>query len=101
MSWWKLRWKILLPMLEVFSGSGMEEDGINLQDILGGMLPKKKKRRKLKISEARKILTQIEADKLVDMDLVTSGRDTAGRTGWDYFLDEIDKIAGKRAILWP
>ncbi|NLC38297.1 MAG: AAA family ATPase, partial [Clostridia bacterium] len=38
------------PMLEVFSGSGMEEMGINLQDILGGMLPKKKKRRKLKIS---------------------------------------------------
>lgn len=89
------------PMLEVFSGSGMEEMGINLQDILGGMLPKKKKRRKLKISEARKILTQIEADKLVDMDLVTSEGIRRAEQDGIIFLDEIDKIAGKEQSYGP
>ncbi|HHX50076.1 MAG TPA: ATP-dependent protease ATPase subunit HslU, partial [Clostridia bacterium] len=89
------------PMLEVFSGSGMEEMGINLQDILGGMLPKKKKRRRLRISEARKILTQVEADKLIDMDLVTSHGIRRAEQDGIIFLDEIDKIAGHEQSYGP
>ena len=57
-------------MFDFLGGTGMEEMGINLQDMLGGMLPKKKKKRKLPVSEARKILTQEEAQKLIDMDEV-------------------------------
>jgi len=83
------------PMLEVFTGSGMEEMGVNLQDMLGGFLPKKKRKRRVTVQEARKILIQQEAQKLIDMDEVTT---TAIRRVEDegiVFLDEIDKIAGR------
>ncbi|PKM81372.1 MAG: HslU--HslV peptidase ATPase subunit, partial [Firmicutes bacterium HGW-Firmicutes-13] len=60
------------PMVEIFSGYGVEEMGINFQDILGNMLPKKKKKRKVTISQARKILLLEEAQKLMDMDEVTN-----------------------------
>lgn len=83
------------PMLEVFTGSGMEEMGVNLQDMLGGFLPKKKHRRKLTVREARKILTQQEAQKLIDMDEVTSTAVRRVEEDGIVFLDEIDKIAGR------
>jgi len=83
------------PMLEVFSGSGVEEMGINLQDMLGGLLPKKKKKRKVTVAEARKILTQQEAQKLIDMDEVTSQAINRAEEDGIIFLDEIDKIAGR------
>ncbi|MBQ9992948.1 MAG: ATP-dependent protease ATPase subunit HslU, partial [Firmicutes bacterium] len=76
-------------------GSGMEEMGINMQGILGSIMPKKKKKRKVTIAEARKLLAQEEAEKLVDMDEVQSlGIERAEQAGI-VFLDEIDKIAGK------
>lgn len=83
------------PMLEVFTGSGMEEMGINIQDILGGILPKKKRRRKVTVTEARKILTQQEAQKLIDMDEVYSEAIKRSEEDGIVFLDEIDKIAGR------
>lgn len=83
------------PLMEVFNGSGVEEMGINIQDMLGGMFPKKKKRRKVTVREARKILAQEEAQKLIDMDeAVSEAISRAEQTGI-IFLDEIDKIAGK------
>ena len=83
------------PMVEVFSGAGVEEMGINLQDMLGGMFPKKKKMRKLTVGEARKIIIQQEAQKLIDMDeVVTTAVSRAEQSGI-IFLDEIDKIAAK------
>lgn len=85
------------PMLEVFSGSGMEEMGINLQDMLGGLLPKRKKKRKVTVAEARKILTQQEAQKLIDIDEVTSHAIQRAEEDGIIFLDEIDKIAGRDA----
>ncbi len=83
------------PMMEMFSGSGVEEMGINLQDMLGGMFPKKKKKRKVTVAEARKILTQEEAQKLIDMDEVVSAAVHQAEQAGIVFLDEIDKIAGK------
>lgn len=83
------------PMFDFLGGTGMEEMGINLQDMLGGMLPKKKKKRRLPVSEARKILAQEEAQKLIDMEeVVRQGVYRAEQSGI-IFLDEIDKIAGK------
>jgi len=85
------------PMLEVFSGTGMEEMGVNLQDVLGGLLPRKKRRRRVTVNEARRLLTQQEAQKLIDMDEVVR---TAVRRAEEHgiiFLDEIDKIAGREA----
>ncbi|MGI6361931.1 MAG: ATP-dependent protease ATPase subunit HslU [Bacillota bacterium] len=76
-------------------GDGMEEMGINMQGILGGIMPKKRKKRKVTVAEARKILTHEESEKLIDNDEVTSlGIEKAEQSGI-IFLDEIDKIAGK------
>ncbi len=82
-------------MIEVFSGSGMEELGVNLQDVLGGMLPRKKRPRKVPVHEARKILTAEEATKLIDMDEVTAEGIVRAEQSGIVFLDEIDKIAAK------
>ncbi|TEB06726.1 ATP-dependent protease ATPase subunit ClpY [Pelotomaculum schinkii] len=83
------------PMLEVFTGSGMEEMGVNLQDMLGGLIPKKKRTRKVTVREARVILTQLEAQKLIDMDEVTTKAIKRAEEDGIIFLDEIDKIAGR------
>jgi ATP-dependent HslUV protease ATP-binding subunit HslU len=83
------------PMLEVFSGSGMEEMGINFQDVLGHVFPRKKKHRKLTVSQARKILQQEEAQKLIDMDEVVTEAVSRAEESGIIFLDELDKIAGK------
>lgn len=85
------------PMLEVFSGSGMEEMGINLQDMFGGFLPKKRKKRKVTVENARRILSQEEAQKLIDMDQVISEAIKNAEQNGIVFIDEIDKIAGKEA----
>lgn len=85
------------PTLEIFSGAGMEEMGINFQDMLGGLLPKKSKKKKLPIKEAKKVLLQEEADKLIDMDEVVSVAINAVEQEGIVFLDEIDKIAMKES----
>lgn len=84
-----------LPTLGVFSGAGMEEMGTNLQDMLGGMLPKRRKRRKLSVAEARVLLREEEADRLLDLDGIQ--REAVARAEKDgiIFLDEIDKIVGQ------
>ncbi len=82
-------------MLELFTGQGMEEMGINLQDMLGSIVPPKKKKRKLSVSEARKVLEQEEAQRLIDMDAVTGEALKRAEQLGIIFLDEIDKIAGK------
>lgn len=84
-----------VPMVEVFSGSGVEEMGINIQDMLGGIFPKKKKHRKLTVSDARKIIVQQEAQKLIDMDEVVAEAVRRAEQSGIIFLDEIDKIAGQ------
>lgn len=80
-------------MFEIFSGSGVEQMGINMQEIFGNMLPKKKKRRKLTIKEARKVLTQEEGQKLIDEDEVVQESIERAEQHGIIFIDEIDKIA--------
>ncbi|MBP1760921.1 MAG: ATP-dependent hsl protease ATP-binding subunit HslU [Firmicutes bacterium] len=81
--------------MEIFSGSGVEEMGINMQEALGGLMPKKTKKRKVTVEEARKMLTFEEAQRLIDMDGVS--REAIRRVEEDgiVFLDEIDKIASQ------
>ncbi|MGB9803273.1 ATP-dependent protease ATPase subunit HslU [Desulfofundulus sp.] len=90
-----------VPTLEVFTGSGVEELGINIQDVLGGIFPRKKRKRKVTVAEARKILTQQEAQKLIDMDEVTSDAVRRAEEHGIIFLDEIDKIAGREGGVGP
>ncbi|MBS4024753.1 MAG: ATP-dependent protease ATPase subunit HslU [Clostridia bacterium] len=83
------------PTLEVFSGTGMEEMGINFQKMFGNIFPKKKKKRKLPVMDARKILINEEAQKLIDFDEVTAKAIERAEQSGIIFLDEIDKIAAK------
>ena len=82
------------PMIEIFSAAGMEDMGLNLKDMLGNMMPQKKKRRNIKVPEALEIMAAEEAQKLIDMDKVTrTALDRVEQSGI-IFLDEIDKIVG-------
>ncbi|WP_186577480.1 HslU--HslV peptidase ATPase subunit [Aquibacillus kalidii] len=82
-------------MFDMLQGSGMEQMGMNMQDAFGQLMPKKKKKRKLPVSEARKLLTQQEAHKLIDMDEVTQEAVDKVEQSGIIFIDEIDKVAGK------
>ncbi len=84
-----------VPFVEIFSGTSMEEIDINLKDMFGNMFPKRTKKRKVKIPEALKILEQEEAQRLIDMDEVTSEAISRVEQSGIIFLDEIDKIAGR------
>ncbi|MCD5404939.1 MAG: ATP-dependent protease ATPase subunit HslU [Desulfotomaculum sp.] len=89
------------PMLEVFTGAGTEEMGINIKDLFGSILPTKKRKRKATVKEARKILIQQEANKLIDMDEVISEAIKRAEEKGIIFLDEIDKIAAKDSAHGP
>ncbi len=82
------------PMMQIFSPLGIEEMGMNIQEMFSGMMPKKSKKRRTTVSEALKILTQQEAQKLIDMDEVTRVAIARVQESGIVFLDEIDKIAG-------
>ncbi|MFJ5963397.1 HslU--HslV peptidase ATPase subunit [Bacillus sp. NPDC093026] len=80
-------------MFDMLQGSGMEQMGMNMQDALSNLMPKKKKRRKLTVREARKALTAEEASKLIDMDEVSQEAVQKAEQQGIIFIDEIDKIA--------
>jgi ATP-dependent HslUV protease ATP-binding subunit HslU len=83
------------PMMQVFSNSGLEEMGLNLNEMLGKMMPDRKKRRKVSVAEARKILQEEELEGLMDQEeIVRRAVDRVENTGI-VFLDEIDKVAGR------
>ncbi|WP_414714896.1 ATP-dependent protease ATPase subunit HslU [Sporomusa sp.] len=83
------------PAMGMFAGTGIEEMGMNIQDMLGNLIPKKQKKRKVTIANARKIFIQEEAQKLIDMDEVTTSAVSLAENSGIIFLDEIDKIAGR------
>jgi len=89
------------PMMQVISPIGVEELGVNLQDLMGNMFPKKTKRRKMTVAEARKYLTQEEAQKLIDMDQAVKEAISRVENSGIVFLDEIDKIAGEKSQVGP
>jgi len=89
------------PMVEIFSNSGIEEMGINVKDMLGNLMPKNTKRRKVKIKDALKLVTQEEAAHLVDMEKVKNDAVSMVEQSGIIFIDEIDKIAGKEKSHGP
>ena len=83
------------PMIEIFSGQGMEEVGINVKDMLSQLLPGRTRRRRVKVAEARRLLAQEEAQKLVDVDEAVGQAVQRVENSGIIFLDELDKIAGR------
>lgn len=82
-----------MPMMQVFGPIGLEEMGVNLKEVFGNILPKKVKKRKVSIADAKQILTQEEAQKLIDMDAVVKEAISRVENMGMVFIDEIDKIA--------
>lgn len=83
------------PMVGMFSGSSLEGMGDNLQDMIGSLMPKRHKKRKVTVAAARKIFAQEEAAKLIDMDEVAEEAVRVAEKSGIVFLDEIDKVAVK------
>ncbi len=81
------------PMIEIFAAAGMEEMQSGIQDMLSNVMPNKRKRRHVKVSEAKKILEQEAAGKLIDMDKVVKKAIARVEQSGIIFLDEIDKVA--------
>ena len=80
--------------MQVVGPFGMDDMGMNIQEIIGNMMPKKKKKRKTSIKDARKVMAQEEAQKLIDMDNVQKEAVRRVEEAGIVFLDEIDKVAG-------
>jgi ATP-dependent HslUV protease ATP-binding subunit HslU len=87
--------------LPAFSEAGMEEITFNIGDVLGGMLPKRKRKRNVSVREAREILTGEEARKLVDPDQVKREAVERAEQSGIIFIDEMDKIAGREGGSGP
>ncbi len=80
--------------MQVLGPFGLDDLGINFQEIMGNLMPKKKKKRKTSIAEARSVIAQEEAQKLIDMDAVQKEAIERVQDSGIVFVDEIDKIAG-------
>jgi len=90
-----------MPAMGVFSPQGNEEMGMNIKEMFGNLFPKDSKRKHMKVSEARTLLIEEEAEKLIDMESVTTlARERAEQNGI-IFIDEIDKIASREGIHAP
>lgn len=90
-----------MPNVEVFAAAGLEGFDLNFSEIFSNLIPPKVNRRKVKVSEARQILAQEEAHKMIDMEKVTQMAIKKVEESGIIFLDEIDKITGAEGSSGP
>jgi ATP-dependent HslUV protease ATP-binding subunit HslU len=93
--------KHTMPFIEIFSQSGIEDLSVALEEAFGSRFPKKKRRRKMSVKEAKRYLQNEEAEKLIDMDEVINEARKRTENSGIIFIDEIDKIAGSGATHGP
>jgi ATP-dependent HslUV protease ATP-binding subunit HslU len=86
-----------VPTVEIFSPQGVEELGFSLRDLMGNLLPRKGRRRRMSVAQAREALREEEAQRLVDVDAAREAAVRRVETMGIVFLDEIDKIARRDA----
>ncbi len=87
--------------LQIFSPTGMEEMGFNMQEMLGNLFPTQTTTRRTTVREARELLTEQEARKLIDGQAIASDAVERAQQDGIVFLDELDKIAGREAGYGP
>lgn len=87
--------------MQVLGPMGMDDITMNLQEMMSSMIPKKKKKKKTTIKEAKRLLTQEEAEKLIDMEVVQREAIKRVQESGIVFIDEIDKIAGAKSQNGP
>ncbi len=90
-----------IPIIEVFSVPGLEDMDINIRDMLSNFLPKKSKKKRVRVEEALNIITEEEVQKLIDMDKVVKLAIERVEQSGIIFIDEIDKIAGRESHYGP
>ncbi|UNK16716.1 ATP-dependent protease ATPase subunit HslU [Paenibacillus sp. N3/727] len=88
-------------MFDMFAGQGNDQMGMNMQEMFGNLMPKRTKKRKLAIKEARKVLIHEEATKLIDMDDVIQESVRRAEQSGIIFIDEIDKVASQGRASGP
>lgn len=89
------------PLIEIFGPMGMEEVNTDLQDIMSSITPKKRKSRKVRVGEAKEIIQQEEAQKLVDMEEVIREAKMRLENSGIIFIDELDKTVGSDTKAGP
>ena len=87
--------------MQVFGPMGMEDIGMNIKDMISSSLPKNKRLKKMKVIEAREVLTETEASKLIDQDEVIRMAKERTEDNGIVFLDEIDKVVGNNGGSGP
>tara|TARA_Y100000994_G_scaffold69835_1_gene57060 strand:+ start:552 stop:1418 length:867 start_codon:yes stop_codon:yes gene_type:complete len=87
--------------MQVFGPMGMEDIGMNIKDMISGSLPKTKRSKKMKVVEAREVLTDNEASKLIDQDEVIRLAKERAENNGIVFLDEVDKVVGNNGGSGP
>ena len=90
-----------IPVVEIFAGPGLEDFDAQLRDLFSNILPKKTKKRKMKLKEAFDYLVQEESKKLIDMDKVIKEAIERVEQSGIIFIDEIDKIASRDKTYGP
>jgi len=85
------------PAIEVFTGQGIEEMGIDFKEMFSNILPKRSRRRKMKVKDAREFLLQEEVGRLIDMEKVTQEAKQRVENSGIVFIDELDKVAGRES----
>lgn len=84
-----------VPSMQILGPVGMDEMGMNLQDLFGNIMPKKTKKLRMKVVDAMKLLQKEEIDKLIDMDAVAREAVKRAENSGIVFIDEIDKVASR------
>ncbi|OPZ60929.1 MAG: ATP-dependent protease ATPase subunit HslU [Deltaproteobacteria bacterium ADurb.Bin510] len=90
-----------MPSMEVFTGQGLEEMGIDFKDMFSGLLPKRTHRRKMKVADALEFLVNEETARLIDRDKVAQEARSRVENSGIVFIDELDKIAGRSSGSGP
>jgi len=89
------------PAIEVFSSQGIEEMGIDFKEMFSNIMPKRTRKRKMKVKDAVEFLMQEEMNRLIDMDKVKEEARSRLENAGIVFIDELDKVAGKQASHGP
>ena len=90
-----------MPTIEIFSGQGLEEMGIDFKEMFSSFLPKRTRRRRMNVKEAFEFITNQEISRLIDMDKVAGEARLRVENAGIVFIDELDKIAGRESGRGP
>ncbi len=90
-----------MPTVEIFSGQGLEEMGIDFKEMFSSILPKRTRRRRMSVKEALEFITSQEVGRLIDMDKVNQEARSRVENSGIVFIDELDKIAGRESGRGP